>query len=147
MRHLITILCALCILSGSAAHAAPKPDIVVLVSDDAGCNEFSMHGAMHFPMPRIDSIAANGVRFTQGCTSGTVSPTRAGLLTGRYQKRFGHEFNVPPAYSESTDQTPSLPDARPRSDRFRCGGRESKFLAVSQLQSPASNRRRRARPL
>ena len=99
MKHFVTLLCVLCVLS---AQAATKPNIVVLVSDDAGYNEFSMHGAKHFPTPRIDSIAANGVRFTQGYTSGTVcSPTRAGLLTGRYQNRFGHEFNVPPAYSES----------------------------------------------
>ena len=44
--------------------------------------------------PNIDSIAANGVRFTNGYVSVPgCSPTRAGLLTGRYQQRFGHEFN------------------------------------------------------
>lgn len=72
----------------------------MIVSDDAGYNEFSMQGSMLFPTPRIDSIAANGVRFWQGYTSGAVcSPTRAGLMTGRYQNRFGHEFNIPPVYS------------------------------------------------
>jgi arylsulfatase A-like enzyme len=44
--------------------------------------------------PTVDSIAANGVRFTNGYVSGPYcSPTRAGLMTGRYQTRFGHEFN------------------------------------------------------
>ena len=81
--------------------AAPKPNIVVILSDDAGYNEFSLHGAAHFPTPRIDSIAANGVKFTRGYVSGTVcSPTRAGLLTGRYQNRFGHETNIPPVRSQ-----------------------------------------------
>src|SRR5690606_34922563 len=46
-------------------------------------------------------IAKEGVRCTAGYVSGMVcSPTRAGLLTGRYQQRFGHEFNVPPEFSE-----------------------------------------------
>ncbi|PQO39723.1 sulfatase [Bremerella cremea] len=79
-----------------------KPNIVLLFSDDAGYHEFSLHGADRFPTPRIDSIAQNGVMFTNGYVSGTVcSPSRAGLLTGRYQNRFGHEFNIPPVYSET----------------------------------------------
>ena len=95
-----------CILSAMVVAtnliAAERPNIIVIVSDDAGYNEFSMNGSNPlFPTPHIDSIAANGVRFTNGYVSGTVcSPTRAGLLTGRYQNRFGHEFNVPPVYSE-----------------------------------------------
>ncbi len=86
-----------------AAESKPdKPNVVILFSDDAGYNEFSLHGAELFPTPRINSIAANGIRFTNGYVSGTVcSPSRAGLLTGRYQNRFGHEFNIPPVYSET----------------------------------------------
>lgn len=93
----------LALASAAAAPAGPtaRPNIIVIVSDDCGYNEFSMHGSPRFSTPRIDSIAANGVRFSQGYVSGSVcSPTRAGLLTGRYQQRFGHEFNIPPAYSE-----------------------------------------------
>jgi arylsulfatase A-like enzyme len=93
-------LCAL--MASVNLAAADKPNIIVIISDDAGYNEFSMNGGNPlFPTPRIDSIAKNGVRFTNGYVSGTVcSPTRAGLLTGRFQNRFGHEFNVPPVYSE-----------------------------------------------
>jgi arylsulfatase A-like enzyme len=85
-----------------ASSAEPDhPNIIWIISDDCGYNEFSLHGAKSFPTPRIDSIAAAGVRFTNGYVSGCVcSPTRAGLLTGRYQQTFGHEFNVPPTYSE-----------------------------------------------
>lgn len=92
------------LLATTPLWAAPEtqPNIVVIVSDDAGFNEFSMHGSKLFPTPRIDSIGRDGVRFRSGYTSGTVcSPTRAGLLTGRYQNRFGHEFNIPPVYSET----------------------------------------------
>ena len=95
----------LLVVAGSAvlgAEGAAKPNVIVIVSDDAGYNEFSMHGTKLFPTPRIDSIAANGVRFSNGYVSGSVcSPTRAGLLTGRYQCRFGHEFNIPPVYSDT----------------------------------------------
>lgn len=78
-----------------------QPHIVVIVSDDAGYADFSMHGAADLATPRIDSIAENGIRFRNGYVSGAVcSPTRAGLMTGRYQQRFGHELNIPPRFSE-----------------------------------------------
>lgn len=88
-----------------AAHAAKqaaKPNFVILLSDDCGYNEFSMQGSKTIPTPHIDSIAKAGVRFSNGYVSGAVcSPSRAGILSGRYQERFGHEFNIPAAYSES----------------------------------------------
>jgi arylsulfatase A-like enzyme len=82
--------------------ARPKrPHIVVIVSDDAGYQDFSVQGSKDIATPRIDSIAAGGVRFTNGYVSGAVcSPSRAGLMTGRYQQRFGHELNIPPRFSE-----------------------------------------------
>jgi arylsulfatase A-like enzyme len=97
-----TLITALLLaLAGPLQAAAPRPNIVILLSDDAGYHEFSMQGSKTIPTPHIDSIARNGIRFSNGYVSGCVcSPTRAGLLTGRYQQRFGHEFNIPPAYSE-----------------------------------------------
>jgi arylsulfatase A-like enzyme len=96
----LTLPAGLC--AEPAAAPARKPNIVVLFSDDAGYNEFSCHGNRNFPTPRIDSIGTAGVRFTNGYISGTVcSPSRAGLLTGRYQQHFGHEVNIPPAYSDA----------------------------------------------
>jgi arylsulfatase A-like enzyme len=77
-------------------HAADsrKPNIVIFLSDDVGYGEYGFQGNTEIPTPNIDSIAQNGIRFTQGYVSGPYcSPTRAGLLTGRYQTRFGHEFN------------------------------------------------------
>jgi arylsulfatase A-like enzyme len=84
-----------------ASAKTAKPNVIVILSDDSGYNEFSMQGSKTIKTPRIDSIAQAGVRFTSGYVSGTVcSPTRAGLLTGRYQQFFGHEVNIPPVYSE-----------------------------------------------
>jgi arylsulfatase A-like enzyme len=52
------------------------------------------YGGRDVPTPNIDSLASNGIRFTNGYVTAPVcSPTRAGLITGRYQQRFGHEFN------------------------------------------------------
>ena len=81
-------------LALSAAVAAEKPNVLMFLCDDVGWAEFGFQGSKEIPTPHIDSIANGGVRFTQGYVSGPYcSPTRAGLLTGRYQTRFGHEFN------------------------------------------------------
>ncbi|MDO8682576.1 MAG: sulfatase [Armatimonadota bacterium] len=74
-----------------------KPNIGVIVADDLGYGELGCYGHKEIPTPNIDSIAKNGVKFTNGYVSCPVcSPTRAGLITGRYQQRFGHEQNPGP---------------------------------------------------
>jgi arylsulfatase A-like enzyme len=71
-----------------------KPNILIIVSDDHGYADVGFHGCRDIPTPNLDSLAQTGVRFSNGYVSGPYcSPTRAGLLTGRYQQRFGHEFN------------------------------------------------------
>jgi arylsulfatase A-like enzyme len=65
-----------------------------MVADDLGCSDLGCMGAQDLRTPHLDSLAAGGVRFTSGYVSAPVcSPSRAGLNTGRYQTRFGHEFN------------------------------------------------------
>ncbi len=69
-------------------------NVVLIVADDLGYGELGCYGGRGVPTPHIDSLADDGVRMTNGYVSCPVcSPTRAGLLTGRYQQRFGHEFN------------------------------------------------------
>src|SRR5262245_48067616 len=73
---------------------AAKPNILVIVADDLGYGDVGVHGGKDLPTPNIDALAASGVRCTDGYVSAPYcSPSRAGLLTGRYQTRFGHEFN------------------------------------------------------
>ncbi|MGV3485975.1 MAG: sulfatase-like hydrolase/transferase [Planctomycetaceae bacterium] len=73
---------------------AAKPNILFIVGDDLGYADVGFHGCKDIPTPNLDALAAAGVRFSNGYVSGPYcSPTRAGLLTGRYQQRFGHEFN------------------------------------------------------
>ena len=75
-------------LLGAAVAAAAPPNIVVIVSDDQGWRDAGYHGA-EFPTPNIDRIAAEGVELDRFCVTPVCSPTRAGLLTGRYPLRFG----------------------------------------------------------
>jgi arylsulfatase A-like enzyme len=82
-------------LCGGAEAGNRRPNIVIILADDYGFGDCSMHGCKDIPTPHIDSIARRGVRCTSGYVSAPqCSPTRAGLLTGRYQQRFGHEFNA-----------------------------------------------------
>jgi arylsulfatase A-like enzyme len=77
------------------AEAQRQPNIVLLVADDLGYGELGCQGNDQIPTPHIDAIAAGGIRFTQGyVTAPFCCPSRAGLVTGRYQTRFGHELNA-----------------------------------------------------
>ena len=82
----------------SLPAAEHKPNVLVILADDLGYGELSCQGfTPEIPTPQVDSIAKSGVRFTSGYVSGPYcSPTRAGFMTGRYQTRFGHEFNPGP---------------------------------------------------
>ena len=84
-----------CVASAEQAHNPNrKPNVIVIVADDLGYGDIGVHGCKDIPTPHIDSIAKNGIRATNGYVSGPVcSVSRAGLLTGRYQNRFGHEYN------------------------------------------------------
>lgn len=78
----------------TSAPAATKPNIIVIVADDLGWHDLTVQGATDLKTPNIDALATNGVRFTRGYVTAPVcSPSRAGLMTGRYQQRFGHETN------------------------------------------------------
>ncbi|HTM47132.1 MAG TPA: sulfatase [Bryobacteraceae bacterium] len=84
-------------LAGGLAQntSGAKPNIVLIVADDLGYGELGCQGNPQIPTPNIDSIATAGVRFTSGyVTAPLCCPSRAGLMTGRYQTRFGHEFNA-----------------------------------------------------
>ena len=77
-----------------AAVGQDRPNILLIVGDDMGYADVGFQGCQDIPTPHLDQLAAEGVRCTSGYVTGPYcSPTRAGLLTGRYQTRFGHEFN------------------------------------------------------
>ena len=80
--------------AASARADESRPNILLIVSDDQGYADAGFQGGKDVPTPNLDRLAATGVRCTNGYVSHPFcSPTRAGLLTGRYQARFGHEYN------------------------------------------------------
>ncbi len=94
---------AILLVPGAGLAAEPrKPNILIILSDDHGYADVGFHGCRDIPTPSLDSLARSGVRCSSGYVSGPYcSPTRAGLMTGRYQQRFGHEFNPGGIDSES----------------------------------------------
>lgn len=113
---------ALLILAPSASQGADRarPNILILLADDLGYGDLGFQGGRDVPTPHLDALASRGVRCTSGYVSGPYcSPTRAGLLTGRYQERFGHEFNP----GESGGGKAGLPlSERTLIERFREAG-------------------------
>jgi arylsulfatase B len=103
------LLCTVALWCGtSCAEDSDQPNIVILLADDLGYGELGCQGNSQIPTPNIDSIAKHGVRFTAGYVSASYcSASRAGLLTGRIQTRFGHEFN--PIGAKNEDAKAGLP--------------------------------------
>lgn len=97
-----------------------RPNVLVIMVDDLGYADLGVHGGREVRTPNIDALAAGGVRCTSGyVTAPYCSPSRAGLLTGRYQTRFGHEFN-PHVGDEAVLGLPL--DERTIADRLKSAG-------------------------
>ena len=101
MRHLSFralqfVVCVCCAASCfSPARAASPPNLILILADDMGYGDLSCYGSKQIATPNLDALAAEGIRCTAGYVSGVVcAPSRAGLMTGRYQNRFGFEHNI-----------------------------------------------------
>ncbi|MBS2212990.1 sulfatase [Carboxylicivirga mesophila] len=106
----LTTLIAACGDRHQKEGESQQPNVIILFSDDAGYADFSMNGNQLIKTPNIDAIAKNGITFTNGYVSGPVcSPSRAGLMTGRYQQRFGHECNLGGNYTKVDEELLGLP--------------------------------------
>ena len=113
MKTLATTFAACLAFVPSPARATPeglRPNILILFADDLGYADLGIQGSKEIPTPHIDSLARHGVRFTSGYVSSAMcSPSRAGLLTGRSQSRFGHDINWEPEWPVDPNDTRGLP--------------------------------------
>ena len=94
MKATLILLTAPLLAPLAALHAADapksKPNILYILADDVGYADCGVHGSEDVPTPHIDSIAKQGIRFTDAYVTGAVcSPTRASMMTGRYHNRDG----------------------------------------------------------
>ena len=114
MTRILSYIFALAFVSINATTAiceTKKPNLLIFYADDLGYGECGVYGCKDIPTPNIDSLAINGIKFTQGYVAATYcSPSRAGLMTGRYPTRFGHEFNAVARVSGLSLKETTLPE-------------------------------------
>lgn len=93
LRILLPLLSAV-----TALHAAEKPNIIVILTDDHGWADLGAHGVdLQIRTPNLDQLARDGLRFTRGyVTAPQCTPSRAGLISGQYQNKLGVEQNFDP---------------------------------------------------
>lgn len=98
--YIKTILAGFIVLSGFTVQSqtAGKPNIIVILADDLGWGDVGYHGST-IKTPNIDQLAKEGIELNRFYTAAVCSPTRAGLLTGRYPDRFGLRTTVIPPWS------------------------------------------------
>jgi arylsulfatase A-like enzyme len=108
-----------CLLCGASALAAKQPNIIVVLTDDHGYADLGCQGVVDdVCTPNIDRLAEHGVRFTNGYVTAPIcGPSRAGLLTGRYQQRMGVETNADLPFELNTVPLPE----RLRRQGYRTG--------------------------
>ena len=127
MHHLIFILAGVALpllpVRGTNAQSAPpeSPSVVMVIADDAGWIDFGFQGSAEIDTPALDQLAAESV-VLEACyvTASVCSPSRAGMLTGRYQQRCGHEYNLPGDAPRSEGGLPLT--ERTIADRMRAAG-------------------------
>ena len=101
-------LCFILLLVAANAWSDSRPNILIILADDLGYGDVGFTGSNEIKTPVLDSLAANGVVCANGyVTHSYCGPSRAGLLTGRHQSRFGMEINT--TYSRH-DMFMGLPD-------------------------------------
>lgn len=99
MKNYLPYLGTLVFAFTSTVAAQEKPNIIFIVADDLGWGDVSFHGST-INTPNIDRIAKQGIEFNRFYTAPVSSPTRAGLMTGRYPSRFGIRNTVIPPWRE-----------------------------------------------
>ncbi len=98
-RAIRTAILSLLAFAGllSLPATAASPNVILIVADDLAWFDVGVNGATDVATPNLDALARNGVNFRSAYVTASIcSPSRAGMMTGRYQQRFGHETNPGP---------------------------------------------------
>lgn len=107
MNKFILLLSLLTVVVSQPVLSNEKPNFIIILTDDQGYGDVGFNGSKEIITPNIDRIATEGAKFSNGYVSYAVcGPSRAGLLTGRYQGRFGFDRNP---HMDPTDPTAGVP--------------------------------------
>jgi arylsulfatase A-like enzyme len=141
MRRALCLAAMLAWTLATAVHAAPL-NVVLILADDLGAHDLGCTGSRFHRTPRLDSLAAEGMRFTQAYSACTVcSPTRAAVLTGKYPARLhltdwikGHPYTT--AKLRPPEWTQSLPlEEQTLAERLRAHGYRTAHIGKWHLGS------------
>ncbi|MEM8734470.1 MAG: sulfatase [Planctomycetota bacterium] len=123
-------------ITGAKIATASQPNILLILADDLGYEDLGFQGSEDIQSPNLDKLAAGSIRFTDGHTTASVcSPSRAGLMTGRYQQRFGHEANTP-AFPDGMDTSETTMAQRLKALGYRTGLIGKWHLGATDEQYP-----------
>jgi arylsulfatase A-like enzyme len=114
MRRTAFILAALILGASPQAQAQRSPNVVLVMLDDIGYGDLGSYGALDVRTPNIDRLAREGVRLTDAYANGAVcTPTRAALISGRYQQRVGLEWVLTISPTDRERGLPALATSLP----------------------------------
>ncbi|MGZ0655308.1 sulfatase [Coraliomargarita sp. W4R72] len=97
MKTIVSLFFACVFVAVLGAEVEERPNVLLIMADDFGYGDLGIHGNQDFATPHLDGLARRGVRFTDAYVTAPVcGPSRAGLITGRNQERFGFEGHPGP---------------------------------------------------
>ena len=121
MLRLLWPIVGLLLAAPALGEGAPRPNILVILADDLGYGDLGYTGSPDIRTPTIDRLARSGIEITNGyVTHPYCGPSRAGLITGRYQARFGMEFNID--YSPHDEHLGLPKNEKTIADRLQAAG-------------------------
>jgi arylsulfatase A-like enzyme len=140
MRRAFLSILFLAYFSANATTAATQPNVVLIFVDDLGYADVGYQGCSDVATPNIDSIADSGIRFPAGYVTAPVcGPSRAGLLTGRYQQEFGFEDNPGP-FRQSPETRIGIPlDVPTIGEMFKQAGYRTAWIGKHHSGKEADN--------
>ena len=104
LTALVVVATVLGQVGGAQAQSSDRPNVVLIITDDVGYGDIGSYGAPDIKTPNIDSLARNGTRLTDFYAAPNCSPTRAALISGRYQQRVRIEVPLGAANGPAGDQ-------------------------------------------
>ncbi len=130
------LTCLLLSFLSLPALTTAGPNILIILTDDQGYADVGVHGLTEVPTPNMDRIAKEGIRCAQGYANPICGPSRAALMTGMYQQRFGNDFNPGRAGHAASYYTGLRPEIHTIGERLQHAGYHTGWIGKWHLGTP-----------